>query len=107
MILLMGIIILAIACIIPGVLLAITGLWPRREGKTPYCRQCGYNLTGVNLLNNLAVCTECGNHVTEFEGVVFGERHRRRVRASVGIALMSLGVIQLGLVAATIIWLAG
>jgi predicted RNA-binding Zn-ribbon protein involved in translation (DUF1610 family) len=60
-----------------GLFLLWRGLRPRREGTTPYCRKCGYNLTGTDRTAADARCSECGTHVIDDSGVVFGERVRR------------------------------
>ena len=69
--------------LVAGLLLLKTGLWPRRRGETPHCPVCDYNLTGLTGER----CPECGTAVAPSD-FVFGERHRRPVRAIIGILLL-------------------
>ena len=52
------------ALILGGIVLLVRGLYPRRQGDTPYCRKCHYNLTGTNLDADDARCPECGTQYT-------------------------------------------
>jgi hypothetical protein len=79
-----------------GVYLALRGLFPKREGQTPYCRKCGYNLTGSDLSAQGARCPECGTDVTEPKAINVGERRVRRRRVAVGVSCMVLGAVPLG-----------
>ena len=79
-----------------GMYLALRGLFPKREGQTPYCRKCGYNLTGSDRSAQGARCPECGTDVTEPKAVNVGERRVRRRRVAVGVICMLLGAVPLG-----------
>ena len=59
--------------LIVGFILLFKGLWPRRIGNAPFCRKCGYNLTGLTGIK----CSECGS-VLKDKGVVYGERPKRK-----------------------------
>jgi hypothetical protein len=60
--------------LLPIVIVLRYGLWPKRRGHTPYCRQCGYNLTG----RVSDRCPECGSALGD-KAIVYGERRRRPV----------------------------
>jgi len=60
------------------------GLFPRRRGETPFCRKCGYNLTGLALDALGAACPECGAPVGVPGHFVIGARKRRPVVAALG-----------------------
>lgn len=83
-------------CTLIGVVLTFRALRPRRRGDTPFCRECGYNLTGQDLLAEATCCSECGEPVSEPGAVVRGERRVRRGWAIVGIIMLLLGVVPLG-----------
>jgi ribosomal protein L37E len=55
-----------------AVVLLKLGLWPRRKGDEPYCRRCGYNLTGASP----DICPECGTARSP-RMTVYGQRQRR------------------------------
>jgi hypothetical protein len=78
-----------------GLFLLWRGLRPRREGTTPYCRKCGYNLTGTDRNADDARCSECGSPVTADGAVVFGERVRRWRRVFVGLVIFLVGAAPL------------
>jgi len=67
-----------------GVGLCWWGLFPRRRGETPFCRKCGYNLTGLALDALGAACPECGAPVGVPGHFVIGARKRRPVVAALG-----------------------
>ncbi len=75
---------------IMGILLLKFGLWPRRHGDTPYCRKCGYNLTGTLT----GVCSECGTTLTA-DAVVQGQRPRRQWVTATGVLMIVLACIPL------------
>jgi len=79
-----------VAVLVAGVILVKWGLWPRRRGTTPYCRACGYNLTGLTSEQ----CPECG-HALAGGNVVYGRRHRRAFLAVLGILCVVLSVARL------------
>jgi hypothetical protein len=55
------------------------GVWPRRRGETPFCRTCGYNLTGLVSER----CPECGTALGPAT-IILGERRRRWVVIGAG-----------------------
>ena len=83
---------IAIGLLILGVFMTCTGLWPRRRGTTPRCRECHYNLTGTDVDAADARCPECGTRLRWTETVVLGERRVRRVRLVTGIACTLMGI---------------
>lgn len=64
-------------------------------GTTPYCRKCGYNLTGTDRTADEARCPECGSNVSDDTAVVFGERTRRWRRVLAGLVIFLVGVAPL------------
>ena len=82
-----------------GLRLIKTGLWPRRQGDTPHCRACGYNVTG--LVGER--CPECGGALGP-RRIVFGERQRSPGRTVGGIACLLPFLMIAGLVVAHIDW---
>lgn len=84
-----------VALAVLGAFLIITGRWPRRRGYTPYCKRCGYNLTGLDLVSVLEnKCPECGT-VSGPATVVFGDRIIRQGRLFAGLACFLIGFIPL------------
>lgn len=77
-----------VAVLLLGVVLTWAGLRPRRRGTTPYCRACGYNMTG----NTDGRCPECGS----LRGVVLGERRVRKARLATGVVLLLISATGLG-----------
>jgi hypothetical protein len=76
----------AIVFCVSGVMILL-GLQVRGRGKTPYCRRCGYNLTG--LVSNR--CPECGTDVSIAANIQHGRPHRRWWLAAVGgLAMIAL-----------------
>lgn len=74
-----------------GLLLVWKGLRPRRTGTTPYCRACGYNMTGATG----GTCPECGKS----RGVVLGERRIRNRRLAAGLLLTLIAATPLAAIA--------
>ena len=74
--------------------LFILGVRPRRRGETPYCRKCGYNLTGRTLGDAGERCSECGAGLVA-ANIVRGERRRRPWRAGLGVFVALLGATPL------------
>lgn len=81
-----------------GMFLVCHGLYPRRVGTTPYCRKCGYNLTGTDRTADDARCPECGSNVCDDSAVVFGERVRRWRRVFAGMVIFLFGTAPLGVI---------
>jgi hypothetical protein len=89
-----GITLLAVGLGALGLLLLAFGLWPRRRGDTPYCRKCGYRLTGLTSER----CPECGRLLAD-DGVVHGEVRRKPLLAVLSIFLLILsGLTTVGIV---------
>ncbi len=76
--------------VIVGPALAIAALRRPRRGSTPYCRRCGYNLTGTALDAPGTRCSECGALLTR-GAVVRGERRMVWGRFALGLAMFLLG----------------
>ena len=77
-----------------GVVITLIALFPKRTGSTPYCRKCGYNLTGKPLDDPDARCSECGVALSP-DAMVRGERRVRRARLVVGLLLFLIGAVPL------------
>jgi hypothetical protein len=88
------ILVISITGLAAGVWLAIAGRFPRRTGVTPFCRACGYNLTGSELAAAGARCPECGSGLTA-DRVVVGERYVRRGYIRAGLMLGVAGLLGL------------
>ena len=71
-----------------GVAVTLKALFPRRSGDTPFCRKCGYNLTGTDLVADDARCPECGLPLSTAKAVLRGERRRRWGVVASGVALL-------------------
>jgi hypothetical protein len=80
--------ILAAAVLGLGLYLARAGLRPRRRGDSPHCRKCDYILSGLETPR----CPECGADLSAAGAIVYGERHVRRGRAGIGLALVVIGL---------------
>ncbi len=95
-------IVLAVAAALDaaGIYLLLTA-WRRRTGRTPFCRNCGYNLTGtipslpaaapaapVATAGGPPRCPECGSGLDESQ-VRYGERRIRKPRLLAGLLLTS------------------
>ena len=79
-----------------GAALLALGLRPRRVGQTPFCRTCGYNLTGKVLQDAAERCSECGTALTA-GAVVYGERRRRPGWIALGAVCVLLGATPTGM----------
>jgi hypothetical protein len=92
----LGILAFLVLLTLVGVYLTLTGLFPKRRGDTPYCRNCAYNLTGLDLGAPDTRCPECGGKLHD-RAVVFGERVVRSGRLVLGniILLISLAALAL------------
>jgi hypothetical protein len=71
------------------------GYWPRRRGKSPHCRGCGYSVVGIDS----AKCPECGSVLSARGAVVRGERRRRPGPAWAGAVLAVAAALLLGALA--------
>ncbi len=76
-----------------GLFLLWRGLHPRRVGTTPYCCNCGYNLTGTDRGAEGTRCPECGADVTSTDAVVLGECIRRWGRVFAGLIILLVAVV--------------
>jgi hypothetical protein len=63
------------------------GLRGRRMGETPFCRQCGYELTGIGS----SQCPECGSILSARRAVVRGRRQPMRDSIYVGSIVAFIG----------------
>jgi hypothetical protein len=72
-----------------GVGLLVVALRGRREGAIPFCRRCGYDLSG-HALDEGPKCPECGSGLADPRAVVVGTRRVRPRLAFAGAALMLL-----------------
>lgn len=74
---------------IAGSVIAIGMIWrghmPRRTGDTPFCKPCGYNLTGLTSDR----CPECGRLITD-DNIVRGTRRRRPVLTASGAVVLGV-----------------
>lgn len=73
-----------------GGALIVVGLIPQRTGREPHCRKCGYNLTGRDLQDEAARCSECGTGLTA-RTVRIGQRRRRVPWLVTSISFLLLG----------------
>jgi hypothetical protein len=88
---------IAVLLALLGVGLCWWGLFPRRRGDTPFCRKCGYNLTGLALDALGAACPECGAPVGVPGHVVIGARKRRPAVIALGGFMLLIGGGAIGL----------
>lgn len=77
----------AVTCAAVSAFLFWKGIWPKREGRTPYCRKCCYNLTGIDS----SCCPECGTPITP-ASTLHGERSPRPRRIMMGTVLLIAAV---------------
>ena len=82
-----------------GAFLIFRARWGRRVGDTPFCRKCGYVLTG----NVTGTCSECGTLFSE-NTVVRGVRPYRPVSLWSGILLLMTALSLAGMTASTTLW---
>ena len=80
-----------------GSIVLVKGLRPKRRGTTPYCRGCGYNLTGGTLdAKQTTRCPECGRILNPPRAVVIGNRCVRPRVVVLGAVIVSFGIVGLG-----------
>ena len=84
-------ILLNLALLAVGLLLAAAGLRGRRVGDHRFCRKCGFDLTGRPAGGRR--CAECGANLTRAAGVAVGRRRRRPGVAAGGVALLAAGLL--------------
>ncbi|HEX8911766.1 MAG TPA: hypothetical protein VF796_05360, partial [Humisphaera sp.] len=82
------------AFVVAGLVAWTLGRFPRRRGRTPHCRRCGYVLTGLTSDR----CPECGRDVGTSKAVVRGERHVRPRVAWAGLLSVVVGLLPIGLI---------
>lgn len=75
-----------------GAFLVRIGLWPRRTGTDPFCRQCKYLLAGIDAKR----CPECGQFLSP-RTIVRGHRRRRADLTLSGAVLAVLGMMLIAL----------
>lgn len=73
-----------------GAALLFTGLRGRRVGDHPFCRRCGFDLTGRPATSVL--CSECGADLDARHAIVVGVHERRRGPLLAGAFAAILGV---------------
>ena len=78
-----------------GGFVTLMALFPKRRGDTPYCRKCGYNLTGLDLDEETARCPECGAMLSRAKAIVIGERNVRRLRLVIWLLFFLSGAAPL------------
>ena len=82
---------LSLALVVSVVLLWI-GLRGKRRGTTPFCRRCGYNLTGATA----SVCPECGAALASKRAVVYGTKQRRWIPAAIAPLVLVASILAFG-----------
>jgi hypothetical protein len=84
----MSLIITVLVPLVFGFALLYLALRGRRVGHEPFCRKCGYNLTGA--VGDL--CSECGQPIKP-SSVVYGVRKRRPVLAAFGVGILLMACL--------------
>jgi predicted RNA-binding Zn-ribbon protein involved in translation (DUF1610 family) len=77
-----------------GLVLLVRGLIGRRTDDHPYCRACGFDLTGRAA--DSTRCPECGRDVTQASAIRHGHRQRRGGLIAGGVAALLLGLVFVG-----------
>src|SRR5262245_29825394 len=67
----------------------------RRVGEAPFCRRCGFELTGRSLTDH---CPECGADLDARREVVVGVRRPRFFMLFAGMVLLLISVLPIWLV---------
>jgi hypothetical protein len=93
------VLVIAGVLVVTGIVLIRWGLRPSRRGSTPYCKTCGYNLTG----STADRCSECGTVLGQAQ-IVYGERRKKPVFIRCGILLILLTSVPLFVAARRINW---
>lgn len=88
----LGEIVLCVAALAVGLVIIRLGLRGRRVGDTPRCRQCDYDLTGQDLSQPTARCSECGATLSAPDAIVRGQRRILLVVAVVGVLIAAFGL---------------
>lgn len=82
---------LGLITLIAGIALAIAAFRGRWVNRHPYCKRCGFDLTGLDLTEP-ANCPECGRTVRSgTESIKIGKRKRRPILLVAGLLLALLG----------------
>lgn len=83
--------VIVLSLLAAGLFLFFSGIKVRRHGDTPFCSQCGYNLTGATA----HYCPECGGDILATGGTVHGLATRRPRRAVLGgiVAVLMLTIL--------------
>lgn len=79
-----------VAALVVGLWLCIGAVWTKRQGQTPYCKACGYNLSGIEARR----CPECGRALGS-KAIVIGERTVRRKLLVAGVVCTLTGLLSL------------
>lgn len=80
---------ICVLAVLAGGVLAWRGLYRSRRGTTPFCRACGYNLSG----RSSEGCSECGADLSRPKSIVIGERFAHRRRLLIGVVFLAVGLI--------------
>jgi hypothetical protein len=88
----MALMAVALVVIVLGARFLRRGIVGKRVGDQPFCRRCGFDLSGRQLTER---CPECGADLDARREVVVGLRHRRWVSLAFGLLFCAVGLIPL------------
>lgn len=91
-----AVLILLLATLLGGVLLAIIGFRGRRINDHPVCSWCAFDLDGV--YPECVTCPECGAGLKRDKAVRTGVRKRMPVLAATGVLLAATALVPFGIV---------
>ena len=91
-----AVLILLLATLLGGVLLAIIGFRGRRINDHPVCSWCAFDLDGV--YPECVTCPECGAGLKREKAVRTGVRKRMPVLATTGLLLVATSLVPFGVV---------
>lgn len=91
-----AVLILLLATLLGGVLLAIFGFRGRRINDHPVCSWCAFDLDGV--YPECVTCPECGAGLKRDKAVRTGVRKRMPVLAAAGLLLVATSLVPFGVV---------
>lgn len=78
-----------------GVALLFVARFTKRRGTNPFCRKCGYDLSGQPESRDGSNCPECGAALSA-AAIVRGVRPRKRKTLITGATMLLLGLLMLG-----------